>query len=632
MLPDMFYKRFIHYTGASRHGMFRLLFLLLFFTAYIFSPSSLAAELSTEVDRTTVIDGESVVLYIEGTDITQLPDTSSLNTNFRIVQSGQSSSQTIVNGKSSRKITLRLELQPKSLGSVVIPAFTASGASSDPITIEVVPRGTPGVEPRDKVFAELSVDNRNPYVQEQVILSLKIFDDGNLASADPALTGNSDYQVEQLPLAREQIVERNGVQYRVNTFRYALFPQQSGEITIDRVRIPASIRDNSYTGNLILFNTPTRRIELTSDSITLEVKPRAAASTSGWWLPVKALELKHEWSSDISNAKAGEPLTLTLELQASGSTATQLPEIPVPDVPGVKIYVDNPEFGSQPDGSALHSVRREKWSVIPNQTGPDGTLTLPEVVVKWWDTVADIERRAVIPEQKLVVSGGASLPGASADTGAGATANAANSQVQSQPPVSDVNKQAPGSSAESEAIESLLPAGSSVNAIGGDAANSQPNSQLVARYWLWVAVAAATAWLATLAAWWWSARRRGNSADNDQQAVKAYDKNAEQKMFKRLQSIASSGDTQAYSHAVLEWANTRWTEKPTRNLPDIGSRFEDSQLIDQMRLLDKLRYSGLQTDGQQVSLTEIHHSLESALRHDSSSSTSRTDQSALPQL
>jgi len=91
-------------------------------------------------------------------------------------------------------------------------------------------------------------------VQEQVILLLKIFDDGNLASADPNISGNSDFQIEQLPLGREQIVERDGVQYRVNTFRYALFPQKSGEITIDAITIPASIRDASYGGNLILRN------------------------------------------------------------------------------------------------------------------------------------------------------------------------------------------------------------------------------------------------------------------------------------------------------------------------------------------------------------------------------------------
>ena len=164
------------------------------------------------------------------------------------------------------------------------------------------------------------------------------------------------------------------------------------------------IRDSSYAGNRILFNIPTRRIEIKSDSLSLSVKPRAAASTSSWWLPVKSLQLKHNWSADISNAKTGEPLTLTLDTIATGSTSTQLPEISIPDVPGIKIYGDNPEFGSDLENGSLSSIRRERWSVIPNQSGQ---LLLPEIEVKWWDTQADVERRAVIPAQQIVTQGSA---------------------------------------------------------------------------------------------------------------------------------------------------------------------------------------------------------------------------------
>ena len=147
---------------------------------------------------------------------------------------------------------MRLELQPKNIGALTIPAFSVSGVTSDPLTVEVVARGTPGVEPRDKVFAEVSVENENPYVQEQTILRLKIFDDGNVSTANPVFDGNSEYQVQPLPSGREEIVEREGVQYRMQTYRYALFAQKSGEVTIDEITIPGSVRDPNYGGNLFL--------------------------------------------------------------------------------------------------------------------------------------------------------------------------------------------------------------------------------------------------------------------------------------------------------------------------------------------------------------------------------------------
>ncbi len=599
----------------------------LFIICLLANPMAEAAELTAEVDRQTIIDGEAVVLYIKGTDIPNLPDTSSLNANFRIIQSGQSTSQTIVNGKSSRTVTVRLELQPKSLGSSVIPAFTVGSVSSDPITIEVVARGTPGVEPRDKVFAELSVDNPNPYVQEQVILSLKIFDDGNLASADPVLEGNSDYQIEKLPLDREKIVNRNGVQYRVNTFRYALFPQQSGEILIEEVTIPASIRDNSYSGSLILFNTPTRRIELKSDSIALSVKSRAVASTAGWWLPVKSHEVKHEWSGDITDVKVGEPLTLTLETVATGATSTQLPEIPVPDVQGLKIYVDNPEFGSRPDATGLLSVRRDKWSVIPNQAGQ---LTLPEVVIKWWDTEADVERRSVIPAQQLVVAGGSADSEGSADSQGAVAISPTDAKIptsgqnDSSTPVNSGDASNSQINASSEARDNA----ETVNALS---ARSVGSEQFVSKHWLWVAVAAVTAWLATLLAWWWSSRKRRSK---DSTTVKPADNSSERKAFKKMKTLAAATETDssAYSSAVLEWAQSRWPSHKVHNLPDVGMRLNNRVLADNMRQLDQQRFSSSQSvTSTAVSIYEIQKSLEEALQHESADKPLQ-DRHALPQL
>ena len=89
-----------------------------------------AATLETEVDRETVIDGESVVLYISGTDLSDIPDTSALLPNFRIIHSGVSSNQQVVNGVSTRGFQVRLELQAKNTGSSVIPALTIDGVLS----------------------------------------------------------------------------------------------------------------------------------------------------------------------------------------------------------------------------------------------------------------------------------------------------------------------------------------------------------------------------------------------------------------------------------------------------------------------------------------------------------------------
>jgi len=592
-----------------------------------------AAELSATVDRDTVIEGESVALYIEGSDLGNTPDVTSLLPNFDILHSGQSNSESIVNGKRSSGFTMRLELQPKSIGSLTIPAFSVSGVSSDPLTIEVVARGTPGVEPRDKVFAEVSVENENPYVQEQVILELKVFDDGNVSTGNPVINGNSEYQVQQLPGGREQIVEREGVQYRVQTFRYALFAQKSGDVTIDAITIPGGVRDPNYGGNLFLRSTPTRRIEVRTEPLQLSVKERSADNTASWWLPVQELALRHEWSDDISTAKAGEPMTLTLELVAAGATSTQLPEIPVPELPGVKIYVDNPDLRSRADADTLVSLRREKWSVIPNQSGE---ITLPEIVVKWWDTGADVERRAVLPPQVLQVEG---APGSEpADPTGDAVADSGDvssndNAVTDAEPAAQPDAQADTQIAGSDELPDTANL-TETNSLArtNDAAMGLFQNQ-ISRLWFWLALAAMSAWLATLAAWWWSAR----SSKVDRGRSDAPSSNAsEQKAFKKLRSLSRGQDATAYGSAVLKWAQLKWTREPVHNLPEIGVRLGSPELSSELRQLDQLRFSPSynsdnRTTSHAVSLNAIQVQLEAALKQ-SGTDTDIHSPHALPQL
>ncbi len=580
------------------------------FLCMLFCSSAMAATLESEVDRETVIEGESVVLYITGTGLGSLPDTSPLLKNFIIVQSGVSSSDSIVNGQRTRGFKIRLELQAKKTGKMAIPALTVDGVSSDSLVVEVVARGTPGVEPRDNAFVELSVDTETPYVQAQVILTLKIFDDGKLQSASPIVEGNSDIQVERLPRSGEQLEERNGERYRVNTFKYALFPQKSGEITFDSIVVPATVSDKSFGGGLILRNTPTRRIELRTEPLTLNVKPRAAANTSAWWLPVKALELKHEWSEDIKTGKPGEPFTLSFELAALGASSTQLPEIPVPNVPGLKIYTDTPQFASRPEQDNVVSVRREKWSVIPNKSG---VLTLPEIVIKWWDTTEDIEKRVVFPAQELSISS----EGLAQETPAPGNipdADLANSNVMSDnsdasgDQASDVQAESQSTIAQSTIESAIVPADAVPLADTAQVQGVDSN-----HLWQWLAFATMAAWLATLIAWWACSRK---TPANENLAVVVTNESAD---WKRVQKLSRGQNTEAYGAAVIQWAQSRWPDAPVHNLPEVGVRLGSQQLSATMRQLDQYRYAGHEYTTQQAgatSLIEIQSQLESAINNE----------------
>ncbi len=561
-----------------------------------FMPAALVAgSLEATVERQTVIDGESVLLYIEGTDLNEQPDVSILSRDFEVLDSRRSNSTIIEQGVRKSSFMIRFELLPKHLGQVEIPAFTADGEATQPIRIDVVENGTAGVEPRDKVFAEITFDNENPYVQSQVVMSLHILDDGSLATLDPQPPVIPDVQVERLPLDGQRIEKRGDVEYRVHTWRYALFPQRNGEIEIPPMKIPGSVKDPGYGGNLILRNIATRRISVRTKAASLNVKPKPAASTADWWLPVEKLQLTHKWSADIKASVVGEPLTLTVALTTQGATSNQLPEILPPKIAGLKIYPDVAELESQPNEDGLISRRTEKWSVIPLR---EGVLKLPPVTVKWWDTEADIERTVTLAEQELMV--------AAAETDATVN-NAVSAAGQTSPAPDSVG---PASAvADLQEVDTDIAATNSTGADNGEKTAGTVSSLDVlparSRFWKLIALIAMAGWMGTLLLWWLRSRQRpGNMA------ARAKVTTDSSQRLRELKAVGNSGNASIFREALMVWAQSHWPQQTPVSPAEIGQRLGNPVLEDRLRLLDSSLYG---KDSLDVPLSEIYATLSTSL-------------------
>jgi len=533
--------------------------------------------LEASVERQTVIDGESVFLYIKGENLQSLPDVSVLSKQFDVLDSRRSNSQVIESGVVKTQFLMRFELLAKNLGQTSIPPFTADGVSTKPIAIDVVERGTPGAVPRDKVFAEVTLDKENVYVQAQVVMSLHVLDDGTLVSIDPPLPAIPDVQVERLSGGDQRIETRDGEEYRVHTWRYALFPQKHGEVEIPRLLIPGSVRDPSYGGGLIMRNMATRRIQIRTSPVSFNVSPRSAASTADWWLPAESLQFQHQWSDDINNVTAGEPLTLTLAVTTKGATSNQLPEIAVPSVSGLKIYPDVPALESQPDDDGLVSQRREKWSVIPQR---EGQVSLPEMTIKWWDTLADEEREATIPAQVLNIAADPNapqpLPAPSTD------------------PLQAINS---GVASDNQAVaqEPLV------------VVNSEPS------LWRTIAVFALLGWLLTAGCWRVSACRKRVS-----HGAATSEDTAPKMLLSELKKASEGDDQVLFRNRLLSWARRQWPRERFNGPVDVANKLNHAALQAELQTFEASLYARSSTSSD---LQKIYRLLKTALqgaevRHD----------------
>ncbi len=394
-----------------KSGFFVVLILLN--TLLGFTPDVLAAQITVTTDRNPVsIDESFKIIFTASESPDEDPDFSSLEQDFDILSQSSSSSSSWINGKTSKTIQWTLTVMAKQVGSLIIPSVKFGNDLSQSDTV-LVTQGTANkdVKTDEDLFLEVEATPESPYVQSQILYTLKLYTRINIAQArlnEPEL---ADAVIEKLGEDSTYNTEVNGVNYSVTERKYAIFPQKSGQMTIKPLILTAEVITSgrpSFNGFFSQQITKTKRIE--SKAITLNVKPVPAEFTGKHWLSAEELHLKQEWSGDFENMKVGEPLTRTLSLLAKGTTVGQLPELNTAKTDDqLKAYPDQPVLQEQKKTDGIIAFREEKIALIPSKSGD---FILPAIKIPWFNTKSQKMELTEIPETTITAASIAGTPSA----------------------------------------------------------------------------------------------------------------------------------------------------------------------------------------------------------------------------
>ncbi len=419
------------------------------------------------LDRDTMHLGETVTLNVEAQgDAGGQPDFGPLSQDFNLLGTQSSQQVSIINGTSSAKTVWAVGLEPKHEGRITIPALAVGAAHTAPIVLTVLaqPSGAQG-KPGDDVFLEVSAEPLAPYVQQQVRYTVKLYyafglTDGNLS--EPHADG---VVVQRLGQDKSYLATVGDRRYHVMERHYALTPEKSGTLDLPALMFRGNALDAADpTG---FFSRP-RSVSARSDAVQLEVRPKPSAWPAGEpWLPAASMLLKDE-SELPSEIHVGDPVTRTIRLQAQGLGFEQLPELDLAAPQGAEIYPDKADTRTRDDGTWLFGERVRKFAFVPTRPG---TLTIPGMSVRWWDTEHDRMQTAELPARTLTVLPAA---GSSGTNAAGAVA-----------PLDDASANAPA----------VAPA--------DHPSMFRPGA---VRLWQTLAALGFALWLATLVLWWQSRR------------------------------------------------------------------------------------------------------------------------------
>ena len=551
-----------------------------------------AAAVSAALDRDEVAAGDTVQLLLrhEGRGGGE-PDLGPLKQDFDVLGSSSGSSIQFINGALSSQRELRLTLAPKHSGKLRVPALSWGGEQSDPLELTVTEGGSADSQASGAtdahaahVFLTASVDQKQPYVQGAVLLTIQLHTDQPLYQASLDLPGNNDVQVQQIGKDQRRSETRNGRQFDVIERQYLLQPQRSGTLSLDGPTLDAQVAGGS--GRDPFANSPfadafgrspfagmnsMRPMRLHGDPIVLEVRPRPAAAEGRDWLPAKQLTLEEAWRPESASVHTGEPLTLHLGLKAQGLAAAQLPdlsaELQLPD--GLKAYPDQAKLDTTLQSGAIAGSREQDVALIASKPGH---YLIPALHLHWWDTRQDAAREAVLPERTLDI-----LP---------AAGTAADASPAPAPPAA----LAPLAPASGGSGDQAAPAPGAAPVLGQNLAPTRSP-------WLWVSLLLGALWLATIAAWWLQRRRSNEPSGSTPATPKALAEPDTGSARAAFQRACKDHDAPAARRALLSWARAQWPQNPPPGLNALAERLNQPALTGLLHQLDRACYAGADWQG-----------------------------------
>lgn len=398
-----YFANFPQFIYFSRLGRIALCLAIAAISLNSFSVQ--AASFYASVSKNKVVKNEVFQLRVVSDEKLSSDDIdfTVLNSDFLLGRPSFGSSVNIINGTRSNKSEWTISLAATHIGIVTIPSFELNGQKTQPIAIQVAQdEQTPAV--KDLVEVQTQLSTSELYPNESALLKARL-----IIKADPRRLQNptvSPPAVEGLELkaaseANQYQTVLDGVEVTIVDQDFRITAKEAGSYQLREPVFKGTIvYGSNYGGGTRLLPIETKAKSYT---ITVNAKP---ADYQGIWLPTDKLLLTQKWTDAQGNTisgesyktQVGESITREVNLQVSGLTQDQLPNIKVNYPTSLSIYDEKPQFTTLENGDVVMTV---KQVLIPRQSGD---IALPEISIDWWNTVNKQQQASKIPGLTLNVT------------------------------------------------------------------------------------------------------------------------------------------------------------------------------------------------------------------------------------
>ncbi|MGA1790053.1 MAG: BatD family protein [bacterium] len=360
-------------------------FLLMGIFCLVWTPSALADfEVSIMADKTNVIPGEqvSVVISVRGAKNASEPEFPKSDA-YEVYSRGKSSRFELVNGAFSASLDFNYVLIPLKKQDIIIPGITVRSGKvirqTEPLVIRVSSDDSQTLESERPLFATSSVDEQEPFVNQQIIYTLQLFQRIQIQGARMDPLEFDGFHAKRLGKEKESTRMIKGKQYHVTEIRFALFPQRSGILTIQPARLQCQVLYQRNRGRSSLdrfFDDPffggfgrgeLKTEFLSTEPIQVHVKPLPEPDNPDLVTPLVG-QYSITTSLSQQEIKVGDSATMSISIMGRGNVH-DIPEPTMPDIPDFKIYEDKPEIDLKMTPDGISGVKTFKKALVPTKPG-----------------------------------------------------------------------------------------------------------------------------------------------------------------------------------------------------------------------------------------------------------------------
>ncbi len=513
----------------------------------------LLADVRAKTDRSAASIDETITLSIQSKNTSGSPELDSLKKDFQILGQSQSHNYSYINGLASSTQTWTITLLPKKTGKLTIPAIKVGNEFTKPIALVIQKQSTTPALDGKEVFLKMKLSPQDSvYVQQQILLVVQLFHRIRLSNAlltelelDNAVIeklGNDSHYSKVIGKHRYNVIERH----------YAIYPQQSGSLTIPSLTFSGYKEINQ---NFSLFSRPGRQLIRRTEPVPIKVKPIPDNYTGKHWLPAESLVLESEILENPKNIKTGEAVTRHIIIRATGLLGSQLPAITIPSSNDYKTYPDKEKLNNQLVNGKVIGTRKDTIAIIPLHAG---NFTLPEIKVSWWNTISNKQETAVLPARTLKA-----LP---------------NADIQGRPtPKPDTSTQ-PGKPKPDSSTSKMLKT---------RVKNIIQEPHFSKDKWFWISMVLLLLWLITLVLLI-IARKAGT---NPPAQTLSKEKESHEPWLQRIYAACQKNNPTATQEALVQWAKVYFNQPLLSGLSDIIELTGDETLNSAITSLEEAKYS-----------------------------------------